>query len=113
MPRDTVSLPSPSPLTAGSTAARAPKSTIPARWCAMNSTTAAGTTHHLKLPITEQQSRSLRVGDLVYLSGDIVISIGMPTHQRILTCLENGEPLPLDLNGAAMFQLSSYNREVD
>jgi len=79
----------------------------------MNSAAAAGTTHHLKLPITEQQSRSLRVGDLVYLSGNIVISIGMPTHQRILTCLENGEPLPLDLNGAAMFQLSSYNREVD
>lgn len=77
----------------------------------MNSAPAEATTHHLHLPITEAQSRSLKAGDLVYLYGDIAASIGLPAHQRILECIESGKPLPFDLRGSAFFHLSSYNRE--
>ena len=71
------------------------------------------TTHHLELPITEQQARALHVGDQVYLHGEIILAAGMPTHQRILEHLNAGQTLPIDLRGAAMFHLGSYSREVD
>lgn len=68
-------------------------------------------TWHLTLPLTEEAVRALNVGDQVVLSGDIVTTIGMPTHQRLLDCLDAGEPLPVDFKGGAFFHLSSYNRE--
>ncbi len=54
-------------------------------------------TWHLTLPLAEEAVRALNVGDQVVLSGDIVTTIGMPTHQRLLDCLDAGEPLPVDL----------------
>lgn len=53
-------------------------------------------TRHLTLPLTEEAVWALNVGDQVILSGDIVTTIGMPTHQRLLDCLDAGEPLPVD-----------------
>jgi fumarate hydratase subunit beta len=70
-------------------------------------------THQLQLPLTEESVRSLHVGDQVYLSGEVVLTAGMPTHQRIIDLLDKGLPLPIDLQGAAMFHLGSYSREVD
>jgi fumarate hydratase subunit beta len=69
-------------------------------------------THRLTLPLSEEAVRALRVGDLVVLDGDIVITAGLPTHQRILDHLEAGKALPMDLTGAAMFHLGSYSRDV-
>jgi fumarate hydratase subunit beta len=71
------------------------------------------TVHELALPLTEDQVRKLRVGDLVYLSGDIIMTAGMPTHQRMLDFIERQEPLPLDLNGQVLLQFGGYQREVD
>jgi fumarate hydratase subunit beta len=71
------------------------------------------TVHELSLPLTEDQVRKLRVGDLVYLSGDVVMTAGMPTHQRMLDFIERQEPLPLDLDGQVLLQFGGYQREVD
>jgi fumarate hydratase subunit beta len=71
------------------------------------------TVHELALPLTEDQVRKLRVGDLVYLSGEIIMTAGMPTHQRMLDFIERLEPLPLDLNGQVLLQFGGYQREVD
>jgi len=68
-------------------------------------------TWHLTLPLTEEAVRALHVGDQVFLSGDIVTTIGLPTHHRLLDCLDAGEALPVDMRGGAFFHLSSYNRE--
>ncbi len=70
-------------------------------------------THQLDLPLTEAAVLALGVGDAVYLNGEIVISAGLPTHQRIIDCITDGKPLPIDLTGAALFHLGSYSREVD
>jgi len=70
-------------------------------------------THWLDLPLTDEKVRNLRAGDQVFLNGEIVLTAGMPTHQRILDHLDAGTPLPTDLHGAALFHLGSYNREVD
>jgi len=71
------------------------------------------TTHHIEMPLTEEAVRKLRAGDQVLISGEIVISAGMPTYQRMIDYLDTGKPLPLDLSGAALFHLGSYSREVD
>ena len=70
-------------------------------------------THHLSLPLNELQIHALNVGDLVYLSGEIVISAGMPTYQRMLAWMDQGKALPIELGGGALFHLGSYSRELD
>jgi fumarate hydratase subunit beta len=63
---------------------------------------------HLQLPLDLATVQSLAVGDMVTLSGDITISIGLPTHQRMVQMVQAGEALPLDLHGGAFFHLSAY-----
>lgn len=70
-------------------------------------------THQLQMPLSEDAVRSLNIGDQVYLDGEVILTAGMPTHQRILDHLDNGLPLPIDLRGAALLHLGSYSREVD
>lgn len=67
--------------------------------------------HHLTLPVTKEQVRELAVGDMVYLNGAIVVTIGLPTHQRILDHAAAGSHLPAALAHGAFFHLSCYNRE--
>ena len=44
-----------------------------------------GKTHYLQLPLDPEAVRALAVGDMVMLSGDITISIGLPTHKRMVS----------------------------
>jgi fumarate hydratase subunit beta len=69
--------------------------------------------HLLSLPLTEARVRELRAGDLVYLSGELVMTAGLPTHQRLLDYIDRGEPLPMDLSGQVLLQFGGYQREVD
>ncbi|MDB6084699.1 MAG: fumarate hydratase [Gammaproteobacteria bacterium] len=69
-------------------------------------------TYRLTLPFTEESVRSLSTGDMVYLDGEVVITAGLPTHQRIVDQLDRGEPMPMDLNGAALLHFGGYSREV-
>lgn len=68
-------------------------------------------THRLTLPAGAADIAAIRAGDLVWLSGDIVVTIGLPTHQRMIDYAEQGKPLPIDIRGGAFLHLSSYNRE--
>lgn len=67
--------------------------------------------HDLKLPLSDADVRALKVGDIVYVSGEIHSTAGIPTHKRMLDCLARGEALPFDLKGGALFHLGSYNIE--
>lgn len=69
--------------------------------------------HELSLPLSEEATRALKVGDIVYLTGEIFTTAGMPTHDRLLGCLDGVEPLPFDLKGAALFHLGSLNEEAE
>ncbi|MCQ4159997.1 fumarate hydratase C-terminal domain-containing protein [Roseomonas sp. GC11] len=66
----------------------------------------------LRLPLSREDALSLRAGDMVVLDGEIVITAGLPTHQRLLEASRGERPLPLDLEGAALFHLGSYSRET-
>lgn len=70
-------------------------------------------THRLRLPLTEVDIRRLKVGDFVVLDGEIVLTAGLPTHERIRAHMVAGRPLPIDINGGTLFHLGSYSRESD
>lgn len=72
-----------------------------------------GETRTLTFPVEEADIRELALGDMVYLDGEIVMTAGLPTHQRIMQCLEDGQPLPTDLGHAGFFHLGSYNTDTD
>ncbi|MCB2043081.1 MAG: fumarate hydratase C-terminal domain-containing protein [Burkholderiaceae bacterium] len=65
-------------------------------------------THRLPFPLSESNARSLRAGDQLVIDGEIVVTAGLPTHQRLLGCLDGKEPLPIPLHGRSLFHLGSY-----
>lgn len=56
----------------------------------------------LTVPLREEEVRSLRVGDVVYIKGRIFTSRDMG-HLTIKNKLENKEDLPVNFDGSAVF----------
>ena len=56
----------------------------------------------LNTPISEAQIRELKVNDILYLSGTIVTARDQ-AHRRALELAEKNEPLPVNLEGLAVF----------
>ncbi len=69
------------------------------------------TTHRMRFPLSAEDARILRAGDQVVLDGEIVVTAGLPTHQRLLRALDGAEPLPLPIHGGSLFHIGSYSRE--
>ncbi|MEM2263433.1 MAG: FumA C-terminus/TtdB family hydratase beta subunit [Candidatus Bathyarchaeia archaeon] len=59
-------------------------------------------TYHLKTPISEGEVRKLRVGDVIYVSGNLVTARDQ-AHKRALEFLKDGRPLPVNLEGLALY----------
>ena len=56
----------------------------------------------LQTPFSEDAIRGLRAGDIVRISG--VIYTGRDAaHKRLVELLKNGEPLPIDISGGAIY----------
>ncbi|MFM0605895.1 fumarate hydratase C-terminal domain-containing protein [Paraburkholderia sediminicola] len=68
--------------------------------------------HDLHLPLTRESVLDLKLGDMVRLSGEITVSIGLPTHRRLAEAVSEGSPLPVDLRDGAFFHLSTYVDET-
>lgn len=66
----------------------------------------------LRTPLAEADVRALAVGDQVVLDGEIVITAGLPTYERILEHIGQDRALPTDLRGAALFHMGSYSRSA-
>jgi fumarate hydratase subunit beta len=49
---------------------------------------------------------------MVYLSGELVITAGLPTHQRMLEYINAGKPLPIDLHNGTLLQFGGYSVEA-
>ena len=69
-------------------------------------------TRRITLPVSEATIRSLNAGDFVELDGEIVLTAGLPTHQRIIEYTTAGKPLPIDITGGTLFHLGSYSRDT-
>lgn len=56
----------------------------------------------LTTPISEEDIRKLKVNDVLYLSGTIITARDA-AHKKILELFQQGKPLPVDLQGLAVF----------
>ncbi len=59
---------------------------------------------YLNAPLTEDDAKSLRAGDMVYLSGT-VYSARDAAHERMQRALDEGKPLPFDIRGSIVYYL--------
>jgi fumarate hydratase subunit beta len=60
------------------------------------------TTYKLNTPISEQDTRKLKVNDTIYITGTLVTARDS-AHKRALDLQKNGKQLPLDMEGLAVF----------
>src|SRR4030067_2253132 len=58
--------------------------------------------YKLKTPISEDQIRKLKVNDVLYVTGTIVTARDQ-AHRRALEYFKDNKPLPLNLDGLAVF----------
>jgi len=68
---------------------------------------------HLKTPLQESDVRALKLGDLVVLTGEVVMTAGLPTHERLMDHIAGTRELPFDISHAAFFHLGSYISETE
>jgi fumarate hydratase subunit beta len=59
-------------------------------------------TYNLTTPLTEEQTRELKAGDIVYLSGYIYTARDA-AHKKLVDLIEAGEELPFDLEGSVIY----------
>ncbi|NKC30477.1 fumarate hydratase [Roseomonas sp. BU-1] len=64
------------------------------------------------MPLSREDARSLRAGDMVLLDGEITITAGLPTHHRILACAEAGRDPPIELRNGSLLHLGSYSQDT-
>lgn len=70
-------------------------------------------THRLQFPLSREDALTLRAGDLVVIDGEIIVTAGIPTHERMLGCLDGKEAPPMPLHDASVFHLGSFSREAN
>jgi fumarate hydratase subunit beta len=58
--------------------------------------------YKLKTPLSEEDVRKLRAGDIVYLTG-VIYTARDAAHRRIMEYLKEGKPLPFDLRNGAIY----------
>lgn len=66
---------------------------------------------HLTLPLSPDEARSLNVGDPVILSGEITVTVGLPTVKRMVSHLAEGKALPIDLACGTFMHMGICSRE--
>lgn len=67
----------------------------------------------LKLPLTAEEARSLKLGESVILDGEAVGTAGHPTHKRLYESLKTGTPLLFDMKGGSLFHMGSLCRQAE
>jgi fumarate hydratase subunit beta len=68
--------------------------------------------HDLRLPLSRESVADLKLGDLVRLSGEITVTIGLPAHRRLAEAVAEGVPPPVDMRDGAFLHLSTYVSET-
>ena len=67
--------------------------------------------YHLRTPISEEDVRRLRVGDAVYVTGDMFTARDS-AHRRALEYHAEGKELPIDMEGKALFHCGPLVKKV-
>ena len=61
--------------------------------------------YHLTTPISEEDARKLKVGDIVYVTGEHVYTARDEAHERALHMFEKGEKPPVDFEGSVIYHV--------
>jgi fumarate hydratase subunit beta len=56
----------------------------------------------IHMPLTDEVIDDLRIGDTVLITGDIYCGRDS-AHKKLLELIDKGEPLPIDIKGAAIY----------
>lgn len=70
------------------------------------------TEHHLATPLSRDKILELKAGDIVYLSGTIFTARD-EAHLRIVELTGERQPLPFDLDGAALYHCGPLMKKTD
>ena len=66
---------------------------------------------YINAPISDEDARSLRAGDYVYITGTIYTARDA-AHKRMIDTINNNEKLPFDVNGSGIYYVGpSPNKE--
>jgi len=65
--------------------------------------------YHLTTPVTEEQVRQLRVGDVVYLDGTVFTGRDR-VHETLIEMDQKGEKPPFDLHGCAIWHCGPVSK---
>jgi fumarate hydratase subunit beta len=71
------------------------------------------TEYHLTTPILEADARKLKVGDVIYVSGEHVYTARDEAHQRALELLEKNEKPPVDFEGSVVYHVGPVAWQKD
>jgi tartrate/fumarate subfamily iron-sulfur-dependent hydro-lyase beta chain len=66
--------------------------------------------YKLKTPISEEDVRKLKVNDVIFITGTMVTARDS-AHKRALGFFKEGKPLPIDLQGSAVFHCGPIVRK--
>ncbi len=58
--------------------------------------------YHINAPLSDEDARKLRTGDVVFLSGTIYTARDA-AHKRLMTLLDEGKPLPFEIKGSVIY----------
>jgi fumarate hydratase subunit beta len=71
------------------------------------------TEYHFTTPISEEEARKLKVGDVVYVSGEHVYTARDEAHERALHMFEKGENPPVDFEGSVVYHVGPVAWQKD
>lgn len=66
--------------------------------------------YNLKVPFDKNEIKQLKAGDRVNLCGKILTGRDA-AHKRLFECVKNGEELPVDLSGQAIYYVGSCRKD--
>ncbi|NHI90560.1 MAG: fumarate hydratase [Candidatus Thorarchaeota archaeon] len=61
--------------------------------------------YHLTTPISEEAARKLKVGDVIYVTGEHVYTARDEAHERAIEMFEKGEKPPVDFEGSVIYHV--------
>ena len=71
-------------------------------------------TVYLNIPIEEEQVRSLKLDDIVYLSGTVYVMMFDNQFEKLMEPIRKGESSPLDLKGGVIYHTGTiYHKNED
>lgn len=59
---------------------------------------------YLSLPLTDEEIEEIRIGDCIYLSGEMYVARDA-AHKRIYDLIKDNKPLPVDLSGSCIYYM--------